>query len=184
MKVEQGPLPGLLIVTPDVFPDDRGFFFESFNAARFRSHGIDLEWRQDNHVKSVRNTVRGLHFQSGEGQAKIVRCIRGKVWDVVVDIRLDSPTLGKWYGIELTPESFRMFFVPVGFAHGYAVLSDEAEVLYKCSREYDPKLETGFRWDDPDVAIEWPVAEPVLSKRDCTSQSFQEYLAKAKMERR
>lgn len=183
MKVEQGPLPGLLIVTPDVFPDDRGFFFESFNAARFRSHGIDLEWRQDNHVKSVRNTVRGLHFQRGEGQAKIVRCIRGRVWDVVVDIRLDSPTLGKWYGIELTPESFRQFFVPVGFAHGYAVLSDEAEVLYKCSREYDPKLETGFRWDDPDVAIEWPVAEPILSKRDCTSQSFQEYLAKAREER-
>ncbi|MCE5228345.1 dTDP-4-dehydrorhamnose 3,5-epimerase [bacterium] len=178
MKVEQGPIAGLLIVTPTVYPDDRGFFFESFNEARFRKHGIDLPWRQDNHVKSVLNTVRGLHFQRGEGQAKLVRCIRGKVWDVAVDIRPGSPTLGKWFGIELTPESFKTFFVPVGFAHGYAVLSDEAEVLYKCSKEYDPNLEDGFRWDDSDVAVQWPVETPILSKRDVTAQTFRELMAK------
>ncbi len=180
MQVEHGPIPGLLIITPKVWPDDRGFFYESFNAARFREHGIDLPWLQDNHVKSVGGTLRGLHFQRGEGQAKLVRCIRGRVWDVAVDIRPDSPTLGRWWGLELTPESFKTFFIPVGFAHGYAVLSDEAEVLYKCSRQYDPQLEDGFKWDDPEVGVKWPVAEPILSKRDINAQSFRECMAKLK----
>lgn len=180
MKVERTPIEGLLIIEPRVFPDSRGFFFESYNEARFREAGIDLPWRQDNHAKSVRNTVRGLHFQWGKGQAKLVRCVRGAVWDVAVDIRPDSPTLGRWHGVELTEDNKRMFFIPVGFAHGYAVLSDVAETLYKCSEVYDPKLEDGMRWDDPELAVAWPVKEPILSERDIKAQSFREYLQRAR----
>ena len=174
MKVEKGPLEGLLIIEPEVFEDSRGFFFESFNADRFKEHGIDLEWTQDNHVRSCRNTVRGLHFQRGRGQDKLIRCVRGRVWDVAVDIRPDSPTLGQWFGIELTEENMKMFLAPVGFAHGYAVLSDVAECLYKCSKVYDGKLEDGFRWNDPDVGVQWPVTDPILSERDLSSPSFKE----------
>lgn len=177
MQVETTPLEGLRIIHPRVFDDNRGFFFESYNAERFREAGIDIDWVQDNHARSVRDTVRGLHFQRGRGQDKLVRCVRGRVWDVAVDIRPDSPTLGQWYGLELTEENKTMFFVPVGFAHGYAVLSDEAEVIYKCSNLYDAKLESGFRWNDPDVGVRWPVEEPILSQRDLTSPSFAECIA-------
>lgn len=176
MQIDKTPIAGLLVIHPKVFNDNRGFFMETYNEARFREHGIDLVWVQDNHARSVRNTVRGLHFQRGRGQDKLIRCIRGSIWDVAVDIRPDSPTLGQWYGLELSEENKTMFFVPVGFAHGYAVLSEEAEVVYKCSNLYDAKLETGFRWDDPQVGVQWPVSEPILSPRDLTSQSFQEYL--------
>ena len=176
MQVEKTPIEGILILTPRVFRDDRGFFYESFNEDRFRAVGIELPWRQDNHVRSVKDTVRGLHFQAGPGQAKLIRCIRGRVWDVAVDIRPGSPTLGRWYGHELTPDSFQMMFVPVGFAHGYAVLDDDTEVLYKCSNVYDPALESGFRWDDTEVGVQWPVARPVLSQRDQTARSFRDYL--------
>jgi dTDP-4-dehydrorhamnose 3,5-epimerase len=127
---------------------------------------------------SVKDTVRGLHFQGGKGQAKLIRCVRGRVWDVAVDIRPDSPTLGKWFGVELSAENKRIFFVPAGFAHGYAVLSDEAECIYKCSTVYDPKVESGFKWNDAKVGVHWPVAHPVLSERDQTAQSFDEYLGK------
>lgn len=180
MQIETTPIAGLLTIVPKIFPDERGFFFESYNAARFKELGVDLAWRQDNHVKSVKNTLRGLHFQRGVGQAKLVRCIRGAVWDVAVDIRPDSPTLGQWFAIELTEENKAMFFVPVGFAHGYAVLSDVAEVLYKCTNLYDPALESGFRWNDPQVGVKWPVAEPILSQRDLTSPSFQDCLKSLK----
>lgn len=176
MHVETTRIPGLLIIQPKIFTDDRGFFFESYNAARFHEIGLDLVWGQDNHAKSVQNTVRGLHFQRGEGQAKLIRCIRGAIWDVAVDIRPDSPTLGQWFAMELTEENKTMFYIPVGFAHGYAVLSDVGEVIYKCTNLYDPALETGFRWNDPEVGVKWPVAEPILSKRDQTSQTFQECL--------
>jgi dTDP-4-dehydrorhamnose 3,5-epimerase len=180
MKVEKGPLDGLLIITPKVFEDDRGFFFESFNADRFReAAGIVLVWRQDNHVRSVRNTVRGLHFQRPPGQAKLIRCIRGRIWDAVVDIRPGSPTLGRWFGVELSEENRKMLFVPIGFAHGYAVLSETAECLYKCSNVYKAELEDGFRWDDPEVGVPWPVKEPILSERDQTAKSFKEYLESA-----
>ncbi len=174
MKVEKGPLEGLLIIEPEVFEDSRGFFFESFNADRFREHGVDLDWTQDNHVRSCKNTVRGLHFQRGGGQDKLIRCVRGRVWDVAVDIRPDSPTLGQWFGIELTEQNMKMFLAPAGFAHGYAVLSGVAECLYKCSKVYDGELEDGFRWNDPEVGVEWPVTDPVLSERDLSSPSFKE----------
>lgn len=177
MQIEKTPLDGLLIVHPKVFNDNRGFFFESYNAEEFKKLGIDVPWVQDNHARSVRDTVRGLHFQRGRGQDKLIRCIRGSVWDVAVDIRPDSPTLGQWFGLELTEENKTMLFVPVGFAHGYAVLSDEAEVVYKCSNVYDAKLESGFRWNDPQVGVRWPVEEPILSQRDLTSPSFAECIA-------
>lgn len=178
MKVETTPIGGLLIIQPDLFPDSRGFFFESYNEDRFAAAGITLAWKQDNHARSIKATLRGLHFQRGEGQAKLVRCVRGAVWDVAVDIRPGSPTLGQWFGLELTEENKLMFLVPTGFAHGYAVLSEEAEVLYKCSRVYDGKLEDGIAWDDPELAVQWPVAEPVLSARDLGNQSFRQYLEK------
>jgi dTDP-4-dehydrorhamnose 3,5-epimerase len=180
MNIQPGPIDGLFVIEPKVFPDHRGFFFESFNEARLREAGIELQWKQDNHVRSVRDTVRGLHFQWGKGQAKLIRCVRGRVWDVAVDIRPDSPTLGKWHGIELSEENKRIFFIPVGFAHGYAVLSDEAETLYKCSELYDPKMEDGIRWNDPELAVEWPIAHPLLSERDQKAVSFREYLERAK----
>jgi len=176
MQVERTPIDGLLIVTPTIHEDRRGFFYESYNEVRFREIGIDLVWLQDNHVKSAKNTVRGLHFQRGKGQAKIIRCTRGRVWDVAVDIRPDSPTLGQWHAVELSGDNKKMFFIPVGFAHGYAVLSDEAETLYKCSNVYDPKLEDGILWNDPDVAVDWPVASPILSDRDQNAQTLKQYL--------
>ncbi len=178
MKIEKTPLEGPLVIHPDVFNDERGFFFESFNREKFRGLGIDLDWVQDNHARSSRGTLRGLHFQRGRGQDKLVRCTLGAIWDVAVDIRPGSPTLGKWTAVELTAENKKMFFVPVGFAHGYAVLSDAAECLYKCTNVYIPELEDGFRWNDPDVGAAWPVENPILSKRDRESQSFRECIAR------
>lgn len=176
MNFETTPLEGLIIIHPKVFTDARGFFFESFNQEKFSEAGIDLTWLQDNHAQSVMNSIRALHFQRGEGQAKIVRCTRGVIWDVAVDIRPDSPTLGKWHAVELSAENKKMFYIPSGFAHGYAVLSDVAESLYKCNRLYDPELEDGIAWDDPDLAIDWPVEHPLLSERDRRNRSFREYL--------
>lgn len=176
MKIERTPLEGLLIIHPRIFNDERGFFFESYNEDRFREYGLNQTWAQDNHAKSVMNTVRGLHLQSGRGQDKLVRCVRGTIWDVAVDVRPDSPTCGRWYAHELSEENKDQLYIPTGFAHGYAVLSDDAEVIYKCSTVYDAKLETGFRWNDPQVGVNWPVKYPILSQRDQTSLSFQEYM--------
>jgi dTDP-4-dehydrorhamnose 3,5-epimerase len=176
MQVERTPIEGLLVVTPRIFPDHRGFFFESYNEDRFREIGIDIRWAQDNHVRSTRDTLRGLHFQRGEGQAKLVRCVRGRLWDVAVDIRPGSPTLGKWHAVELTEDNKKMFFVPVGFAHGYAVLSEETEALYKCGSVYDSELEDEILWNDPDIAVDWPVKTPNLSERDQNAQTFKQYL--------
>ncbi len=179
MEATKAPLEGLLILTPRVFRDERGFFFESYNQRLFSELGISLEWRQDNHVLSVARTTRGMHFQHDPGQAKLVRCVRGRIWDVAVDIRPDSPTLGRWFGLELDAQACRMLFVPVGFAHGYCVLGEEqAEVIYKCSDIYQPALEDGFRWDDPQVGIDWPVADPILSERDRASGSFADCMAR------
>lgn len=176
MDVTKGPIEGLLIIQPRVFEDPRGFFFESFNEVVFKKAGIDIHWAQDNHGMSVKDTVRGLHFQRGKGQAKLLRCSRGCIWDVVVDIRPDSPTLGQWHAMEISAENRAMLLIREGFAHGYAVMSDEADVLYKCSTVYDPETEDEIQWNDPDIGIEWPVKDPVLSKRDLNAKSFAEYL--------
>ena len=167
------PLAGLKLVKPKVFADDRGFFLESYRKDLLAKAGIDVEFVQDNHSRSADGTVRGLHFQKGKGQAKLVRVVRGKVFDVAVDIRPDSPTFGKWHGEVLDEHTNTSLFIPTGFAHGFCVLSEQgADFLYKVSSYYDGTTETGFAWDDPEVGVAWPVKNPVLSKRDQSAQSF------------
>lgn len=175
MNVIPGGLEGLLVIEPKVFRDDRGFFLEPYNAARYKSKGIDVDFVQDNHSFSTQGVLRGLHFQKNPGQAKLMRCGRGRIWDVAVDIRKGSPTFGKWWGLELDAQTHRQLFIPVGFAHGFCVLSEEAEVLYKCSSVYDPVTESGIAWDDPDIGVPWPVEKPVISQRDTGNQSLAQY---------
>jgi dTDP-4-dehydrorhamnose 3,5-epimerase len=178
LMVEKTPLEGLLILHPRVFKDARGFFYESYNREVFAAAGLSIPFVQDNHSRSARGTLRGLHFQTHPGQAKLLRCTVGAIWDVAVDIRPASPTLGKHFGVELRPDEATMFFVPVGFAHGFLVLSDFAEVQYKCSAVYNAKTETGIMWNDPDLNVQWPLngMEPLLSERDMGNQSFAEFL--------
>lgn len=178
MNIESADLPGVLIITPRVFKDARGFFLESYNCVQFRAHGIDTVFVQDNHSSSTRGTLRGLHFQLPPmAQDKLVRCVRGAIWDVAVDIRVGSPTLGRWVGVELNAANFRQLYIPSGFAHGFCVLSAEAEVLYKASAIYSPAHERGIAWDDPRIGIAWPIAEPLLSDRDRRAESLADYLA-------
>ena len=164
-RVEETPLAGLLVVRPAVFPDERGFFLEPYRVERYAPHGIDVQ-AQDNHSRSTRGVLRGLHFQTRPGQDKLMRCGRGRIWDVAVDVRLDSPTYGEWFGIELDDVEHAQLYVPIGFAHGFAVLSDEADVMYKVSNPYDGATEAGVAWDDPDLAIDWKVDDPIVSARD------------------
>lgn len=177
MNVIPGGLQGLLVIEPKVFRDDRGFFLEPYNALRYKASGVDVDFVQDNHSFSTRGVLRGLHFQTKPGQAKLLRCGRGKIWDVAVDIRPDSSTFGKWWGIELDSETHRQLYIPVGFAHGFCVLSEEAEVFYKCSAVYDPATESGIAWNDPDIGVGWPILDPVISARDQNNQSFAQYRA-------
>jgi len=172
VKVESGTvLPDVKLIEPKVFRDARGFFLESYHQRRFAEAGIDAGFVQDNHARSARGTLRGLHFQRRPGQAKLVRAVAGRIWDVAVDIRPGSPTFGKWEAWELDDQSMRMVFIPVGFAHGYVALS-EAEVEYKVDAFYDPDEEKGFAWNDPDVGVKWPVTAPTLSHRDQAAPSF------------
>ena len=177
MRIETTPIRDLLVIHPRVFEDQRGFFYESYNERKFREQGIEMHWAQDNQARSVQATLRGLHFQRGRGQAKLVRCTSGRVWDVAVDIRPQSPTLGQWYAIELSDNNRAMFLIPEGFAHGYCVLSPEAEVQYKCSTVYDAALECEIAWNDPSIGVEWPIDDPILSDRDVGAGSFEQYLA-------
>ena len=166
MNVEQTPLRGLLLVHPRVHPDARGFFLESYNEPRYVAAGIDVQFVQDNHSQSVYGTLRGLHTQLQRPQAKLLRCIEGSIFDVAVDIRQGSSTYGQWYGIELTAQNHRQLFVPVGFLHGFCVTSDQAQVEYKCSDVYVADDQVSVRWDDPDLAIQWPIKDPILSDKD------------------
>jgi dTDP-4-dehydrorhamnose 3,5-epimerase len=159
-------LPGVIVVEPQAHGDARGFFAETFRADRFAALGIREEWVQDNHSRSARGVLRGMHFAVGPGQAKLVRCARGAILDVAVDIRRGSPTFGRWEAVRLDDEGLREVYLPVGFAHGFVVLSEVADVVYRCSAYYDPALERGFAWDDPDVGIDWAVPAPSLSERD------------------
>jgi dTDP-4-dehydrorhamnose 3,5-epimerase len=162
-------LDGVILVEPDPHGDERGFLVETYRAEVWRELGIVVEaFVQDNHSRSARGTLRGLHFQTLPGQAKLVRCVRGAIFDVAVDLRRESPTFGRWEGHELSDANHRQLFVPVGFAHGFLVLSEEADVVYKLSSYYDPETESGIAWDDPEVGVQWPVldAEPQLSARD------------------
>jgi dTDP-4-dehydrorhamnose 3,5-epimerase len=158
--------PDVWIISPDVFADDRGFFFESYSYKKFDEIGISTKFVQDNHSKSARNTVRGLHYQLPPGQAKLIRCTLGTIWDVIVDIRKSSPTFKKWFAVELSDENKKILYIPVGYAHGFCVVTEIAEVQYKVSNFYDAKLETEILWNDPEIAIPWPITKPILSKRD------------------
>jgi len=166
MQVIPTALPEVLIIEPDVFEDARGFFYESYSYRKYAEIGIADTFVQDNHSRSARGTLRGLHYQALPGQAKLVRAAVGEVFDVAVDIRHSSPTFGKWVGVTLSAENTRQLYVPVGFAHGFCVVSDVAEFLYKVTSYYDPAAERGVAWDDPDLAIAWPTTQPILSPRD------------------
>ena len=159
-------LPGVILIEPQVFRDERGFFLETYHAAKFAQAGLDVTFVQDNHSRSVQGTLRGLHAQWRRPQGKLVRVIAGEIFDVVVDIRLDSPTFGRWLGVRLSAENFRQLYVPQGFVHGFCVVSDMAEVLYKCTALYDPGDEIGVIWNDPEIGIDWGIESPLLSEKD------------------
>ena len=167
-------LDGVVLIEPEVHGDDRGFLLESYNDESWRELGIDTAFVQDNHSRSRRGTLRGIHFQLRPGQAKLVRCVRGRIWDVAVDLRRDSPSYGEWEGHELDDERHLQLFVPAGFGHGFCVLSDEADVSYKLSSHFDPETEAGIAWDDPEIGIAWPLADPLLSERDSSAPRLAE----------
>ena len=166
MEFIKTEIPDVILIKPTVIDDHRGFFMESYHINKFKLGGINSTFVQDNHVKSVRNTLRGLHFQVKYPQDKLLRCLKGKILDVAVDIRKESPYYGKWVGEELSDQNRYQLFVPKGFAHGYFVISEVAEVSYKCSDIYHPEDELGIRWDDQDIGILWSESEPILSKKD------------------
>ena len=170
-------LEGTALLEPAVHGDERGFLLESFSAAAWAEAGVDVDFVQDNHSRSREGILRGLHFQTAPGQAKLVRCSRGRIWDVAVDLRPDSPTYGRWEGHELDDGRHRQLFVPAGFAHGFCVLSEIADVHYKLSSLYDPATEAGIAWDDPEVGVEWPIDEPQVSERDRTAPRLAEIAA-------
>jgi dTDP-4-dehydrorhamnose 3,5-epimerase len=168
VNVIETALPGVLILEPRVFGDARGFFMETWNAAAFAAAGLDLAFVQDNHSRSQKGVLRGLHFQNPGPQGKLVRVTNGAVFDVAVDLRASSPTFGQWVGVELSAGNKRMFWVPEGFAHGFLTLEDDTDFLYKCTAPYAPASEFTLAWNDPAVGIEWPVAalDPIISEKD------------------
>jgi dTDP-4-dehydrorhamnose 3,5-epimerase len=167
MKVIPTTLPGAYIIEAQVFTDERGFFFESYHAEKLASQGINTVFRQDNHSRSVKGTLRGLHFQRGPAaQTKLVRCTLGEIYDVIVDVRPNSSTYGAWEGFTLTAENKKQVYVPQGFAHGFLVRSEIAEVQYKCDNFYSPKDEQGIIWNDPDLNISWGFQDPIVSAKD------------------
>src|SRR4051812_48599898 len=178
MKATRLDLPGLMLIELDVREDERGFFVARFEAEQFRQWGLPTEFAQDNHSRSQPGVVRGLHFQHTPPQGKLVGVMRGRIWDVVVDIRASSPTFGQGIGVELSDLNGRLLWVPAGFAHGFCVLGDEpADVLYKVDAPYGPGGEGGILWNDPELEIEWPVETPILSARDQALPSFASYRA-------
>lgn len=176
MKATPTTLPGLLILEPKVFGDSRGFFMESFNARTFRElTGLDVDFVQDNHSRSAKGVLRGLHYQIQQAQGKLVRVVRGSVFDVAVDLRKASPTFGKWEGVELSEENQRQLWIPPGFAHGFLVTSESADFLYKTTDYYAPEHERSLLWNDPAVGVEWPLAgEPLLSAKDVAGKRLAE----------
>jgi dTDP-4-dehydrorhamnose 3,5-epimerase len=166
MKVIETALPGALIIEPQVFGDTRGFFYESYNKGRWKNAGIDADFIQSNVSRSTRGVLRGLHYQWPNPQGKLVNVLEGEVYDVAVDIRRGSPTFGKSFGVMLTADNHRHFWVPEGFAHGFCVLSEFATFTYQCTALYDVKADAGIRWNDADLGIDWPLSAPLLSDKD------------------
>ena len=178
MRFTPSELPEVLIIDPDVYRDPRGFFLETYNERRYRESGISATFVQDNHSRSGKGTVRGLHFQVGRMQGKLVRAVAGEMFDVAVDVRRGSPTFGRWVGARLSAENFRQIYIPPGFAHGFCVLSEVGEVEYKCTELYDAAAELAIAWNDPQVGIDWPVAEPLLSAKDKAAPRLAEVLGR------
>ena len=174
MNIIETDIEGLLIIEPRVFGDERGFFMETWNESAFKEAGLDLSFVQDNHSRSQKGVLRGLHFQNPGPQGKLVRVTNGAVFDVAVDLRKSSPTFGKWAGVELSAENKRMFWVSEGFAHGFLTLEDDTDFLYKCTAPYAPNSEHTLAWDDPAVGIDWPVADldPIISEKDARGLSL------------
>lgn len=168
MKITKTKLDGVVIIESDVFGDNRGFFMESWNKKKMAEAGLDYEFVQDNHSKSMVNgTLRGIHFQKGDkAQAKLVRCVKGAVLDVAVDLRRNSPTFKQWVGVELSEENKKQLLIPRGFGHGFVTLTDDVEFLYKADNYYAPEADAGVRWNDPDIGVEWGVKNPILSDKD------------------
>jgi dTDP-4-dehydrorhamnose 3,5-epimerase len=166
MKFIETSLPGCVVIEPSVFGDSRGFFYESYNEAKYREAGIDRRFVQSNVSRSARGVLRGLHYQSPHPQGKLVSVLEGEVYDVAVDIRRGSPTFGQWAGVMLTAENHRHFWIPEGFAHGFCVVSEHATFAYQCTDLYDAKADGSVRWDDPSIGIDWPVSSPLLSEKD------------------
>jgi dTDP-4-dehydrorhamnose 3,5-epimerase len=178
MRLVDLALPGPQLVVPDVFEDARGFVFESYNAERYRRAGIDCHFEQDNYSHSVKGALRGLHYQAHLRQAKLVSVASGQILDVAVDIRPDSPTLGRWVSVRLAAEGRHQLYLPAGFAHGFCLLSESADVIYKLSTAYRADLERCLAYDDAELAIDWPVREPIVSERDAAAESFAAYRAR------
>lgn len=174
MKVLPTDLPGVVVVEPDLFRDARGFFLETFHEPKYRAAGVPGPFVQDNHSRSVRGTLRGLHAQVRRPQGKLVRVASGELLDVAVDIRRGSPSFGRWTSVVLSGDNFRQIYTPPGFAHGFCVLSELADVEYKCTDVYDPDDQLTIRWDDPDIGIAWPVAQPILSAKDAAALRLRE----------
>lgn len=168
MKITKTKLEGVVIIEPDVFGDNRGFFMESWNKKNMAEVGLDYDFVQDNHSKStVKGTLRGIHFQKGDkAQAKLVRCVKGAVLDVAVDLRENSPTFKLWVGVELSEANKRQLLIPRGFGHGFVTLTDDVEFLYKADNYYAPEADAGIRWNDPDIGVEWGIENPILSEKD------------------
>ena len=166
LNIRETNLPGVLIIEPKVLGDDRGFFMETYRIDAFRAAGIAEEFVQDNHSRSSRGVLRGLHYQEPGAQGKLVRCTRGALFDVAVDIRRGSPSFGRWFGIELTEANKLMLWIPPGYAHGFCALEDGTDLVYKCTTLYAPAADRSILWNDPDIGIEWPIASPLLSAKD------------------
>ena len=175
-EFERQSISDVILVTPKVFGDNRGFFMESYKKSEFCANGIDVEFNQDNHSKSTKGVLRGLHYQQEPyGQAKLVRCSRGRIYDVAVDIRPNSPTFGKYVKVELSEDNKKILYIPAGFAHGFVALSDEVELLYKASGEYNPQADRGILWNDSDINIDWGINfEPILSEKDKAQPTLKE----------
>lgn len=176
MRVVPTELPGVLVIEPHVHRDGRGFFLETYHADRYREHGIPAPFVQDNRSCSTAGTLRGLHLQLARPQGKLIHVVEGEVFDVSVDVRRGSPTFGRWVSVVLSAANFRQVYVPPGFAHGFCVLSPTAQLEYKCTELYDPATEIGIAWNDPTLAIQWPVARPLLSDRDARHATLAEQI--------
>jgi dTDP-4-dehydrorhamnose 3,5-epimerase len=181
MEFHKKEIEGVFEIIPDPHADERGFFMRTYDAELFKLQGLHREWVQENHSRSEKQgIIRGLHFQIAPfSETKLIRCIKGRIFDVAVDLRKNSPTFGKWTGVELTEEDKKMFFIPRGFAHGFCTISDLSEVVYKVDNFYSPVHERGILWNDPDLKIEWPVVNPILSAKDQKNMSLREFMGKS-----